>query len=255
MPTAVITGGSVGLGRAFATALAARGYDLVLAARDRASLDRAAAELRVSHGVTVEVVPTDLAERADVLALAERVGDRGRPIDLLINNAGFAVHDSLIDADVEAHARALDVMCLAVLILSRAAAESMRSRRQGSIVNVSSASAVITTGNYSAIKSWVQIYTESLAIELAGHGVKAMAVMPGWLKTEFHRRGQVKAHSLPALVWTPVDRVVREALADLDRGKVLCVPTKRWRFAVWLARVVPRRTIRWVSAKLTRSRS
>ncbi|MDR1078847.1 MAG: SDR family NAD(P)-dependent oxidoreductase [Propionibacteriaceae bacterium] len=255
MPTAVITGGTVGLGRAFASTLAGRGYDLVLASRDRAGLEAAAEQLRHQHGVAVEVVPTDLAVRSEVLALAQRVGDPDRPVDLLINNAGFALHGSLIDTDIEPHARALDVMCLAVLILSRAAAQSMRDRGRGGIVNIASASAVITTGDYSAIKSWVQIYTESLAIELAGHGVKVVAVMPGWLKTEFHRRGQVTAHKLPPLVWTSVDQVVRETLDSLDQGKVLCVPSKRWKFAVWLARVVPRRAIRWVSAKLTSSRA
>jgi len=255
MATALITGGTVGIGHAFALALAKRGYDLVLASRDKAGLDAVKAEFEAAYGIAVEVVPTDLADRDQTLALAARVEDPQRPVDLLINNAGFALHDSLVDLDLAVHERAIQVMGIAVLVLSSAAARAMTKRGHGAILNVTSSSAVITTGDYSAIKSWATIITESLAIELRGTGVKVMALMPGWVKTEFHQRGGVKANNLPGFVWIPVDRLVAEALADLDKGKVICVPTLRWGFMVGLGRVAPRRAIRWVSRKLTESRA
>ncbi|MCL2784792.1 MAG: SDR family NAD(P)-dependent oxidoreductase [Propionibacteriaceae bacterium] len=255
MTTALITGGTVGIGHAFAKALAQKGYDLVLASRDEAGLLKIAEEFTAKYGISVEVIPTDLAKREDVLALAARIEDADRPIDMLINNAGFAVHDSLMIEDISIHERAIDVMCLAVLILGGAAGRAMKARGYGSILNVTSSSASITTGNYSAIKAWATVYTEGLSNELRGTGVKVTAVLPGWVKTEFHTRGGVKAHNLPDLVWIDIDALVRRALKDLEAGKVLSIPTAKWGFAVGVGHFLPRRTIRWISRKLTSSRS
>jgi short-subunit dehydrogenase len=249
----------VGIGRAFAWELARRGFDLVLASRDADALAAVAAELHQRYGRQVEVLPTDLADRRDTLALAARLEDQTRPIDLLVNNAGFGLHASLVDLDLELHARAIEVMAVAPLILQAAAARAMRARGHGAIVNVTSSSAVLTAGDYSAIKSFATINTESLAVELAGSGVAVMAVLPGWVQTEFHRRAGLKANNFPSwlgrAVWIPAAKLAAEALYDLGRGKVLSVPTGRWNFAVWLARVVPRRAIRAVSGALTKSRT
>lgn len=255
MPTALITGGTVGIGHAFAQALAVKGYDLVLASRDEAGLHAVAANFRTMYGIEVEVIRADLAVRDDVLRLADRVESTVKPIDLLINNAGFAVHESLLDPDISIQQRAMDVMCMAVLILSGAAARAMKARGEGAILNVTSSSSVISTGNYSAIKAWATVYTEGLANELYGTGVKVMALLPGWVKTEFHSRGGVRAHNLPGFVWVDADDLAAQALADLDKGKVWSVPTRRWAFAVWVGRHLPRRTTRWISRALTKSRS
>ncbi|MCL2736061.1 MAG: SDR family NAD(P)-dependent oxidoreductase [Propionibacteriaceae bacterium] len=254
MSTALITGGTVGIGHAFAQELAKQGWDLVLASRDEAGLLAVARDFRRTYGITVEVIRTDLSVRSEVLALADRLEDQTRPIDLLVNNAGFAVHDSVVTGDIDQHQRAMDVMCMAVLILSGAAARAMKVRGFGAILNVTSSSSVITTGHYSAIKAWATVYTEGLANELRGTGVRAMAVLPGWVKTEFHSRGGVKAHNLPGIVWIDAGRLAREALDDLAAGKVLSVPTKRWAFAVWVGHVLPRTATRWLSRTLTKSR-
>ena len=255
MTTALITGGTVGIGHAFAKALAGRGYDLVLASRDEAGLNQVAEQFRSEYGVAVEVIRCDLSVREDVLHLAARLEEQDRPVDLLINNAGFAVRDSLLAQDFSLQERALDVMCLAMLILSGAAGRAMKARGQGAILNVTSSSAVIMTGNYSAVKAWGTVYTQALANELRGTGVRVMALMPGWVKTEFHTRGGVKAHSLPEFVWVDVDYLVKKALNDLAKGKVLSVPVFGWSFMVWIARVAPRSCIRWFSRKLSKSRA
>ncbi len=254
MPTALITGGTVGIGHAFATALAGAGYDLVLASRDEAGLRAVAKDFHTRYGVQVEVCPTDLAQADQVAALAARIEDPAQPIDLLVNNAGFAVHDSLLTTDTGIHRRAMDVMCLAMLVLGGAAGRAMKARGHGAILNVTSSSAVITTGNYSAIKAWATVYTEGLANELRGSGVRVMALLPGWVKTEFHKRAGVKAHNLPDFVWIDADQLVAQALKDLAGGKILSVPTRRWAFAVGLGHIAPRRAIRWVSRALTKSR-
>ena len=259
MATALITGGTVGLGHAFATRLAGDGWDLVLASRDAEGLERVATDLRQTFGVAVEVIPTDLTVRAQTLALAARLEDPDRPVDLLINNAGFGLHDSLVTPDLELNDRALEVMGMAVLILSAAAARAMRSRGRGGIVTVTSSAATLMNGSYSAIKAWATVQMESLAIELKGTGVRVLAVQPGWVKTEFHRRAGITAHNLPGvfdrLIYIPPETVVDEAMAALARDRVICVPTRRWAVAVWLGRVIPRALNRAVSGALTHSRT
>ncbi|MDO5287767.1 MAG: SDR family NAD(P)-dependent oxidoreductase [Actinomycetia bacterium] len=254
MARALVTGGTSGIGNEFAHQLAGRGYDLVLVARDTERLERVAAEIRDRFRVEVEVLTADLAVREDLLAVAERLGSTESPVDMLVNNAGFGLHGSLLDEDFSAAERALDVMCLAVLVLSAAAGRAMRPRGAGSIINVGSTSGLITAGTYSAVKAWVNVYTEGLAVELAGSGVLVTALLPGWVRTEFHQRAGINAARLPGVVWIDVEQVVRECLDDNAAGRVLSVPGRRWAAAAVLARLAPRRTIRWVSSALSRSR-
>jgi uncharacterized protein len=255
MATACITGASAGLGAAFARACAARGDDLVLIARDTARLESLAGELRAVHGVSVEVLGADLAVVEHRAVVSRRVADLDHPIDLLVNNAGFGLTNHLLEADPDEHRRALDVMCLAVAELSCSAAQAMRARGQGRILNVASLSAWVAQGNYSAVKAWVKVFTEGLAGELVGTGVTATALCPGWVRTEFHERAGLPIDSLPDWIWVDAAVCVGKALADTDRGKVISVPTVRWKLAAFGLSVLPRPGVRWVSRQLVRSRN
>ncbi|GAA2180444.1 SDR family NAD(P)-dependent oxidoreductase [Brooklawnia cerclae] len=255
MASALITGGTSGIGLAFATELATQGYDLVLVARDQGRLDQVAAELSRDHGCRVETLQADLAVRDDLEPIIARLGDPDRPVDVLVNNAGFGLNASLLDADVALQERAMDVMCTAVLILAAAAGRAMKTRGQGIIVNVSSVSAWIVKGNYSAIKRWVLTYTQALALELDGTGVQATAVCPGWVKTEFHERAGVARPSLPAWVWVDAGEIARSALRDAGRGRVISVPTRRWKLAVWVLEHSPAAFPRAIAQRINRSRS
>jgi short-subunit dehydrogenase len=254
MATALITGGTSGIGAAFARQLAASGHNLVLVARDQMRLDAVSAELHSVTGIQVETISADLANRADVARVAARLEDVDRPIDLLVNNAGFGLHTALIDSDTAQHERAFDVMCRAVLVLGAAAGRSM-SKRRGTIINVSSLQSFLATGSYAAIKAWVTSYSQGLAVELRGTAVTVTVVLPGWVRTEWHERAGVQRSSLPTWLWTDPDVVARLALRDARRGRVVCIPTVRYRVLGWFARHLPHRTIRWISASISSSRN
>ncbi|WP_152360841.1 SDR family NAD(P)-dependent oxidoreductase [Microlunatus speluncae] len=254
MATALITGGTSGIGAAFARALAARGNDLVLVARNRERLEQTAAELADRYAVSVEVLPADLSVRADVLRVVERLTDPDQPIDLLINNAGFGIHTKLTAADLSAHEHAMTVMCGAVLLLGGAAGRVMAERGHGQIINVSSTAGFVLLGNYSAIKAWVTAYSESLAVELAGTGVTVTALLPGWVRTEFHERADLKTSKIPGPLWLDADRVVEECLVDVARGRAVSLPSKRYKLLIFFARHLPRRAIAVISARISSGR-
>lgn len=255
MASALITGGTSGIGYAFARAFASRGTDLILVARDTDRLLRIAEELGTAHGVEVEVITADLSLREDVMRVADRIEDPARPIDWLINNAGFGLHTTVLDrSEIDLQAKAFDVMCLAVLILGGAAGRAMRARGSGRIVNVASSSASIFTGNYSAIKAWARTYSTGLALELRGTGVTATALLPGWVRTEFHDRAGINATKLPGIVWIDPDKLVHDCLADAEKGRFESIPDWKWKIAVFIADHGPRSFTRWFSRKLSASR-
>jgi short-subunit dehydrogenase len=251
---ALITGGTSGLGAAFARALAAQGSDLVLVARDEARLTAIAAELQATHGVTVDVLRADLSVEADLSAVAAVLEDRDQAIDVLVNSAGFGVHRKLLDPDVQGHRYAIDVMCYAVLVLSGAAGRSMRMRGRGQIINVSSIAGWTVQGHYSAIKAWVRSYSEGLANELRGTGVNVTVACPGWVHTEFHERANIRTGAIPEWVWQDADPVVGTILADAARGKVISIPGFGWKAVRAALTLAPTRAVRTVSRALVRSR-
>ena len=183
MATALVTGGTSGIGAEFARQLAASGYDLVLVARNPDRLASAAERLHADSGINVETISADLSDRADVARVAARIEDAEHPIDLLVNNAGEGFRTALASADVAAHEHAFDVMCRAVLVLGGAAARSMSGRR-GTIINISSLQTYLATGAYAANKAWVTAYSQSLAVELRGTEIGVTVVLPGWVRTE-----------------------------------------------------------------------
>ena len=254
MATALITGASAGLGRAFAVELARRGHDLVLVARDRDRLEELAQELQQQYAVTAEVLTADLADRGQTERVAERLRDAQAPIDLLVNNAGFGLKHSFSKGELADEERALDVMVRAVMVLSHAAAGAMRTRGRGGILNVSSVASFAVMGTYSAIKSWVTVFTEALSIELAGTGVSATAVCPGFVHTEFHDRALMNMTALPDALWLDADQVVRGALRDLAAGRAVSVPSATYKAVAAALTLVPRPAIRRFSGALAQRR-
>jgi short-subunit dehydrogenase len=135
----------------------------------------------------------------------------------------------------------LDVLIRAVLVLTASAIPGMVARGRGNIVTVSSIAGFLPTGTYAAAKSWATSFTTSLADKLAGTGVIATALCPGFVRTEFHQRAKMDMSAIPGWLWLSADRVVDDCLSDVRRGRTISVPSYRYKMIAFLFRHLPLR--------------
>jgi short-subunit dehydrogenase len=227
MTVALVTGASVGIGRAFAVALAERGDDLVLVARDAARLEELAAELAADHGIAADVLAADLLDDAGLAAVEARLADADHPVDLLVNNAGFGTYGRFAELDVAREVQEVELNVVALLRLTHAALGAMEARHAGAILNVASLAAYQpnpVSATYGATKAFVHSFTHAIREEARGSGVTVMLVCPGYTHTEFHERAGLGATTIPEFAWQSADTVVATALRDLDRGRSVSIP-------------------------------
>lgn len=236
---ALVTGASGGIGEEFARQLAAQGADLVLVARREDALERLAAELRTRNGVQCEVVAADLGTDLGVHALEQRVGD----VDLLVNNAGYGIAERVVELDADHIDGMIRLNVLAVARLTRAALPGMLARGHGGIVNVSSVAGFQPSpsfATYNATKAFVTMFTESLAIEVKGTGVRVQALCPGLTHTGFQDvAGESGVDGTPDFLWQEPPAVVAASLAGLRRNQVIVVPGAHNKVLVGASSVTP----------------
>jgi short-subunit dehydrogenase len=244
--TALVTGSTAGIGAAFTRRLAADGYDLVLVARDGERLAHQGAELTARHGVRVEVLPADLSTDEGPGPVAQRLSDPDRPVDLLVNNAGIGLRQSFLRTTVEDETRMLRLNVQAVMSLTHAVLPAMVERRHGAVINVSSVAGfgpMQPGSTYSASKAWVTNFSESVAPYAARHGVRVMALCPGFTRTEFHERAGIDTTGSPKWMWLAAEDVVNIAFRDLGRGRSVSVPHWKYKVAVFGIRYTPHRLL------------
>lgn len=247
MGTALITGATSGIGHEIAWELAAENNDVVLVARNADRLAEVAESIRQVANVRVEILVADLSTLDGAERVASRVRSRERPIGLLVNNAGFGLGQDFIGGDINRELDALNTMVRAVLLTCQAAAEEFTRRGYGSILNVSSMTALTAQGTYSAHKAWVRTFTEGLAASLAGSGVSATAVCPGLVHTQFHERSRVDASQWSDWAFTSANYVARIAIDAARRGKVIVTPTLRYKLIACAVKLAPRSVVRRVA--------
>ncbi|MGH8785263.1 MAG: SDR family NAD(P)-dependent oxidoreductase [Cupriavidus necator] len=225
--TALITGASSGIGAIYAERLARRGHDLILVARNRARLEALARRITDDTGRSVEIVTADLGQAADVRRI-EEILRTDASITTLVNNAGFGGAAPLLDSDVDTMQAMIELNVTALTRLTYAAAPAFVARGEGTIINIASIVAVapeILNGVYGGSKAFVLAFTQSLQHELAGKGVRIQAVLPGATRTEFWDTAGQPVENLPQSIVMSGDDLVDAALAGLDQGEVITVPS------------------------------
>ncbi len=225
--TAVVTGASSGIGAVYADRLARRGYDLVLVARDAARLTALANRLARETGVRTEVLQTDLTNPADRARVEQRL-QSDASITLLLNNAGMAVSGTFLESDIDAVERMIALNVVAPTRLAAAVAKGFAARKAGTLINIASVLALVPemfSGTYSGTKAYVLNLSKSLQAQLGRHGVRVQAVLPGATRTEIWDRAGTPIAHLPQEMLMDVDTMVDAALAGLDQGEEVTIPS------------------------------
>ncbi len=225
--TALITGASSGIGAVYADRLARRGYDLILVARNRKRLDEVAKRLTEETRRAVEVVAADLNEHSDV-ARVEALLREDASITMLVNNAGVGASAPLLDSDIEQMSNLITLNVGALTRLTYAAVPGFVARGTGTIINIASIVAIapeLLNGVYGASKAFVLTLSRSLHHELAGKGLRIQAVLPGATATDFWDIAGMPIKHLPTGMVMTTDNLVDAALAGLDLGETVTIPS------------------------------
>lgn len=251
--TALVTGASKGLGEAYARELASRGAHLVLVARSADALHSLAGQIRAAHSVRVDVLAADLSDRRSPQSVADALGGLGLDVDLLVNNAGTGSVGPFLGRPLEPSLQSVDVNVTALVGLTHLLGARMLERGHGGIINVASTAAfqpMPYQAGYAATKAFVLSFTEALAEELRGTGVRVMAAHPGATDTGFFDR--TTASMDPKTTDSPAS-VAARTLDDYARGRSASYPGRTSGRAGTLApRLLPRTTVARLTGGLNR---
>ncbi|MGE5325864.1 MAG: SDR family NAD(P)-dependent oxidoreductase [Deltaproteobacteria bacterium] len=249
---ALITGASSGIGECFARALAARKHNLVLVARSKDKLEALAEELSAKHRLRAAAFAADLSRPGAASALAERLAAKKLPVDLLVNNAGFGARGEFWHLSLERMQEMMQLNVLTLVELTHRLIPAMIANKSGAVINVSSTASfqpVPYTTIYGATKAFVTSFSMALAEELRPHGIRVVTLCPGGTRTNFFVASDYKKRTLPGGLQAP-EEVVEEALRALDRSGGLVIPRFTNKMSIFSQRLVPRRTVARIAARL-----
>jgi len=230
---AVITGPTTGIGLAYAQQLADEGYELLLIGRSEEKLKKLQNELNA----TSEIFVADLSIHDEIMKTGNHLKGLEK-IDVLVNNAGFGSSLPFSQNSLAEELEQLEVLVKAVMVLTHAVLPNMINRNLGIVLNISSIAAWLPTGSYAAAKSYVTSFTE--------------AVAPGFTKTKFFDRSQMKDDEVPSWLWLTPEQVAKESLKDARSGQVISVPGAQYKAMSTVSRTLPRPLIRYFSHEFAR---
>jgi hypothetical protein len=252
--TALVTGASSGIGRAFCQVLAEHGYSLILVARREKLLEAVAAEARLI-GVAAEIEPVDLTDSADAEALAKRLSDRR--IDVFINNAGLGSLGAFLDTPLATHRNMIDLNIAAYTRVFHTVARGMTLRRAGRILNVASVASFQPgplMSVYYATKVYALHLSEAVAEELAPLGVSVTALCPGPTRTPFHAAAGMDERTMQNASMPTTREIAEHGYESMMRGKRVALYGNGFRAMILAERVLPRRLVRRVVWAMQRRR-
>ncbi len=242
--TAVVTGATSGIGRAFAEKLAEQGYDLLITGRREKLIKEFGDELEKKYGIKTTVVIADFSNQAQVTELLVTIeGLDG--IGVLINNVGFGNQKNFLEDNFENQEKMLTVHINTMAKITHVALKKMG--RGSCIINVSSMAAFTPAGFnhfYSASKAFVNSFSESLYVSLRKNGIRVQALCPGFTRTDFHNKlgmGDEKLVNRGLIRWMKPEEVVKKSLSALERGKVVYIPGFLNRSLYMILRFIPKK--------------
>jgi uncharacterized protein len=250
--TALVTGASSGIGEAMVKVLGEAGVAQVIVARRADRLDELAGKY-----ANVEVLAVDLTTFTGVDAVAERITDPARPIDLVVNNAGFGTSGEFHTLDADRLEDEIALNIAALTRISRAALGVMVPRRRGYLLNVSSVASFQPAPKlavYAATKAYVTSLSESLHEEVRGTGVKVTALCPGLTRTEFQSVSNTEssATQYPSFAWLTATAVAEAGLRDVAKGRALSIPGALYKGLTAVSGATPRGLARRLSSMVQR---
>ena len=245
---ALVTGATAGIGESFTRLLAAKGFNLVLVARDEVRLHERAAGLKEKFGAESVVIVADLATESGCAKVEDYI--HINEIEVLINNAGFGINKAFTMSDLAEEEEVLKVLVRTPMRLMHVALPAMKERNSGVVINVSSVASYIAGGAYSASKAYLTVLSESLSTELAATNIKVSALCPGFTRTEFHQRGRMKMAGLPNFMWLNSDVLVAKAWKDAISGKPVSIPGWQYKTLIGIISLLPRSIVRRLGMNL-----
>jgi hypothetical protein len=243
--TALITGASAGIGEALARVFAAHGFDLVLTARRAERLAALAAELRAAHGVKAQAAPADLARPETCAQLVNDLEQDGVAVDVLVNNAGYAVPGLYRETEWGAQRDFLQVLVAAPCELTHRLLPGMTKHGYGRILNVASVAGLMPgSANhtlYGGAKAMLIKWSQAVHSEQKGTGVHVTALCPGFTLSEFHDvTGTRSAMSrMPKFLWLSAERVAREGYEAVMNNRPIAIPGAQYKTISALVRLLP----------------
>ena len=223
---ALITGASSGIGEAFAHVLAAKKKPLILMGRDDAKLKKLAEELRGKEGIDVRTLAIDLARSKELPLLPGKLANMGIKVDILINNAGFGKYGDETAISYEDSLNMVNLNCRAVLAMTKLFLPEMIRSHKGAIINIASTGGFAPwpkMATYAATKAFVISFTEALAEEMKGTGVRILCACPGPVSTRFQARAGMKLEPTDHDRMSDPQTIAEQSLAALKANKTLAI--------------------------------
>ena len=252
--TALLTGASSGIGHSMAKILAGQGWNLVIVGRSKDILENMRDELSSKNGVKVTVVEADLSLDGASQKVYNEVREAGIEVDYLINCAGIGDFGLFIDSDLKRQEDMIHINDLALVSMTGLFVPDMVARGHGRVLNVSSVAAFQPgplMSIYYASKAFVQSFSEAMAVELKGTGVKVSVLCPGPTDTPFLvKAGQTEQNMYKKSACVTADKVAEYGLRKAEKGKVVIICGLLFKLMIFVERFVPRSIVRWAVFKL-----
>ena len=256
---ALVTGATSGIGLEISKDLAKRGFNLILVARTKDKLDSLSSELASEYNVDCDFFSSDLTLINSPNKIYEYTSQKKYNVNILINNAGYALPNAFHENSLEDEEKCLRVLGISVIALTKKYINDMISNGGGKIMIVSSVAAFAPASSlqslYGPVKTFMNRFSESLSF-YNKNGITSTAVCPGYTVTNFHTASGVQAEmdSVPRFLKKSAKRIAEEGVDAMLKGKKISVPTKTWKVIVFLLKIIPHSIFRLLSGLLAPGR-